>query len=596
MTRALRNAGLVCLASLALHARATAQDAAERALVLDMLDNGAGTQRNDAPEGDARSALVPWWIASGTPRSRAAAREGLELAPGAELSQPIAAFAPLAERLIIRGRVEGHGILRLTDGRGDSIEMDVQGQSFEWSAAEFSSRFGHAPMPRFMLQISAPSNSKGAIFHDLRALVSWPCPEEAALAAELRGMCDGVIRTWLERGSDRDGQRMTAFMTTRFDAVTGQKIDSGASGIHPLFECLLDACAISDRPEWNAALEGFLNDFFELGFHPETALPRDWDGQLDLPQDAKPIEVGRYMAFLIDLSERGPQAFRERALKQVEAMAATILAHGQLPDGSLAVKYVPADASPSLDVPLLRRLDVAAQFARLSKLNGDARLVDAARVALAALEFTHFWAGTWSTIDPDFDDSYGHWGSRAATMLAAFPEDLEFRRFNAQAFAHFAPIWRDALRFGGSMASDQNRCWELLERYARVEPSIREPLDQLMRDSIRAHLKGRQYANGSWGDSTFVGFSPRAALNIGDLTGYPANMLSGLAVACRKGSSLRNDETRALFTAVLRSSETFYRRKYGLLLRREEATGSNVAGADLRFLAAAVEMLEELPP
>ena len=181
-------------------------------------------------------------------------------------------------------------------------------------------------------------------------------------------------------------------------------------------------------------------------------------------------------------------------------------------------------------------------------------------------------------------------------MLTAFPDDKEFRRFNARAFAHFSPIWNDALRFGGSMASDQNRCWELLERYALVEPTIREPLDRLVHDSIRAHFKGRQYSNGSWGDATFVAFSPRASLNIGDLTGYPANMLNGLAVAYRPSSSLHSDETRALFTAVLRSSETFYRRKYGLLLRREESTGVNIAGADLRLFAAAVEMLKQLPP
>jgi len=566
----------------------------ERVLVLDMLDNGAGTQVNDAPDGDARSLLVPWWIESGTPRTARPAADGLELAPGAALSQPIAAFEPYAERMLISGRVEGRGHVRLTDGRGESIELDVRDQAFEWRAPEFRARFGHAPMPRFVLELSAPADSGGAKFHDVRALVAWPCPDELALAAELRGLCDGVIRTWYFRGIDRDGARMTSFMTTRFDAVTGQKIDAGASCIHPLFESLVDACAISDEPDWEALLESFLNDFFELGFHPDTGLPRDWDGELDLPQDAKPIEVGRYMTFLLDLCERGPEPFRERALQQVEKLAATILARGQLPDGSLAVKYVPADGSPSLDVPLIRRLDVAAQCARLSKRNGDERLVDAARVALAALEFTHFWAGTWSTIDPDFDDSYGHWGSRAATMLAAHPEDKEFQRFNAKAFAHFAPIWNDALRFGGSMASDQNRCWELLERYAQVDPAIRAPLDRLVGDSIRAHLKGRQYSNGSWGDSTFVAYSPRATLNIGDLTGYPANMLGGLAVAYRPGSSLRNDATRALFTAVLRSSETFYRRPYGLLLRREESTGMNVAGADLRFFAAAVEMLKQL--
>ncbi|HUR28299.1 MAG TPA: hypothetical protein VM509_08930 [Planctomycetota bacterium] len=592
--RALRRSSALLFASPMLLAAAPQASTPERILVIDMLDNGAGTHVNDAPGGDARQLMVPWWIASGTPRTSPPAADGLELAPGATLSQPLAAFAPYAERVLIRGRVEGRGHVRLSDGRGESLDLDVVDQQFELRADAFQARFGHAPLPRFVLELSAPAASVAAMFHDVRAEVAWPCPDEKALAAELRELCARVIRTWTERASDRDGARATAFMTTRFDAVTGLKIDAGSSPcIHPLFECLVDLCAISDDPEWHAALEHFLDDFFELGFHATTGLPRDWDGPTDLPQDKNPIEVGRYMTFLLDVHERGPKKYRERALAQVEKLAATILAKGQLPDGSLAVKFVPADGTPSLDVPLLRRLDVAAPLARLSRVNGDERLVEAARVALAALEFTHFWAGTWSTMDPDFDDSYGHWGSRAATMLTAFPDDKEFRRFSSKAFAHFAPIWNDALRFGGSMASDQNRCWELLERYADVEPAIRAPLDALVGDSIRAHLKGRQYANGSWGDCTFVAYSPRD-LNIGDLTGYPANMLAGLAVACREGSSLRNDTTRALFTAVLRSSETFYRRDFGLLLRREESTGRNVAGADLRFLAAAVEMLKQL--
>jgi hypothetical protein len=574
---------------------ARAQDGSERVLVLEMLDNGSGSQAVDAPPNDVRARMVPWWLASGAPRTLATGSAGLEVPARTSLSQPIAAFEPLAEQLLIRGRVVGRGRVRLADGTGASVEIDVIDQEFELGAARFAERHGRAPRPRFLLELSAPPDSDGARFDELRAFAAWPCPTEQDLAVQLRGLCDGVVRTWLERARDADGPRSTTFLTRRFDAVTGEKIDASGGAFHPLYESLLELCALTENAAWTGALAAYLDELFELGFHPSTGLPRDWDGQADLPQDAKPIEVGRWLAFLLDVSERGPEPFRERALQQAERMAATILEHGQLADGSLAVKYVPGDGSPCLDVPALRRLDVAAQFARLSKKNGDARLVDAARVALAALEYTHCWGGTWHTIDPAFDDSFGHWGARAVTMLAAFPEDREFRRFSAKGFAHFQPLWRDGLRFGGSMASDQNRCWELLERYAEIDPSVRVPLDELLRDSIRAHLKGRQYANGSWGDSTFVRFSPRASLNIGDLTGYPANLLAGLANAYRKGSSLRTDETRAYFTAVLRSSEAFYRRKFGLLLRREESTGANVAGADLRFLAAAVEMLEQLP-
>ncbi|MEO6711536.1 MAG: hypothetical protein ABI054_06220, partial [Planctomycetota bacterium] len=466
------------LAALAFDSGAAAQGKLEREISLDMLDNGRGREKTDAPEGDARQFMVPWWTASGTPRTIPTGTRGLEIAAGATLAQPIAVFAPFAERLRITGRVEGSAILRLSDGRGQKLELDLRDQAFELSAALFTTRFGQAPMPRFLLELSAPSTSPGARFVELHAVAPWPCPTETALASELLGLCDGVIRTWLARGIDRDGSRSTSFMTTRFDVVTGERVDSGSGGLHPLFESLLDLCVLSNEPAWHTALETYLEDYFSLGFHPVSGLPREWDGLSDLPLDLQPVEVGRAMTFLLDLSERGPLEFRERALRQVEAMAATILERGQLPDGSLAVKYVPADGTPNLDVPPIRRLDVAAPLARLSRKNGDARLIEAARVALAALEFTHFWGGTWAAIDPDFDDSYGHWGNRAATMLAAFPGDSEFRRFNASAFAHFAPLWHDALRFGGVMASDQNRCWELLDRYAQVDPTIRKSLDR----------------------------------------------------------------------------------------------------------------------
>jgi hypothetical protein len=243
---------------------AVAQVASERVIVIDMLDNGSGTQPVDAPANDVRQYIVPWWTASGTKRSTPVEAAGLELAPGASLSQPIAAFAPLAERLLISGVVEGRGLVRLTDGLGQSLELEVSDQQFELSAAEFALRFGSAPQPRFQLELSAPADSSGAVFRDMRALAAWPCPERTVLASELRGLCDGVIRTWLERGSDRDGERATAFVPRRFAVLTGEKIDSGAGCIHPLFAGLLELCAISNEPTWDAALNNYLNDFFEL--------------------------------------------------------------------------------------------------------------------------------------------------------------------------------------------------------------------------------------------------------------------------------------------------------------------------------------------
>ena len=566
----------------------------ERVVIVDLLDNGSGEARVQVPADDERALLVPWWIASGAPRTQPASANGLVLEPGASLWQPIAAFAPLAEGFEISGRVEGQGSVLLEDGRGQFVELQVRDQSFDVSAAQITKKFGQASSPRFTLSISAPRDSSGARFFDLHALVPLPCPDEAALAAELRALCDEVFLHWLERGVDRKGARPTAFLTTRFDAVSGAELGVAASGLHPLYESLLAASAVSDNPAWRAGLEAYLRDFLELGFHPASGMPREWDGELDLPQDSKPVEVARYLAFLIDVSERGPQDFRERARGQARRMAATIQQHGLQPDGSVAVSYNPANGLPAAAPASIRRLDVAAQLARLGKLDGDRRLIDAARDALAELEFTHFWGGTWSSLDPDFDDSWGNWGKCATLMLAAAPEDPSFQRFTSRGFEHFAPLWRDGLRFGGSIAADQTRCWEFLLRHAQIEPRLRAPLDELLRAAVRAHFKGEQYGSGAWGDLSFTQFSPRGNLNVGDFTGYPSNLAWGLACVYRVGSALRDENTRAMFTAVLRSSKQVYRRPFGWLLSKENTRGDNYAGGELRMLLGVTEMLENL--
>ncbi len=567
---------------------------AERVLLVDLLDNGSGLEVVDAPIGDPRALLVPWWIASGTPRSEPCTPGALELKPGAALTQPFAAFGPLAADVVIRGRVAGQGRVRWIDGRGDELSLAVRDQTFEISGAQFIERFQRAPQPRFQLEISAPSESGGASFTELRALVPLPLPAEAQLRAELLELCGEVFKNWLERGVDRDGSRKTMFLTSMFDAVTGERLRVDANGIHPLYEALLDAAAISDNAVWSAALADFLRDFFELTFHPHSAMPRDWDGELDLPQDAKAIEVARYLSFLLDVCERGPTEFRARALGQAERMAETILARGVLSDDAIAVKYVPADGTPSLAAAPIRKMDVAAQLARLGGKNKDGRLVRAAAAALAELEFTHYWGGSWDRIDPDFDDSYGNWGAKATTMLTAHPGHPVFARFTQHGFEHFAPLWMDALRFGGSVAADQTRCWEFLLRYSDVEPSARATLDRTLHAALRAHVKGEQYSSGAWGDVTFASFSPRASLNVGDFTGFPANLVGGLACAYRRGSATRNEETLALFTAVLRNSKATYGRKYGWIITREEAPGQNYAWGDVRMLMGAVEMLKNL--
>jgi hypothetical protein len=514
------------------------------------------------------------------------------------LAQPIAAFASLAGGIAIRGRVRGAGLVVVRDGAGGRAATSVGSSDsrepveFEIRGADLERAFGRPIVPRLTLELRCREGE--ARWSELQALVPLPCPSESALRAEIIDEIDRIVRTWVERGSDDLGQRPTRLFCRGIDPLTGNTIVVAAGGLAPLCEELLRATAVEPRESWIAALEAYLDDYFALCFYPDTGLPRDWDCEQDLPQDAKPIEIARHLAFLLDLAERGPERFRERALAASQKIGATVLEKGVLPDGSIAAKYLPSTGAPQLDVPALRYLDVAAQIARLATVAQDARMLDAARAAVAQVEYTLFWGGSWKTIDPDFDDSFGHWGARCVRMAEFQPGETLLRRFVATGFEHFAPLWSDALAFGGSVAADQARCWVLLLDYARVEPKIAPELAPLVRSALRAHFKGEQYDTGAWGDVTFFDFAPRAGLDVGDFSGYPSNLVWGLARAYARDSGLRSDELRAMYTAVLRSSRTAYRREYGWLRTRGELASNNPPGGDLRVLLGLVEMLVAL--
>jgi hypothetical protein len=271
-----------------------------------------------------------------------------------------------------------------------------------------------------------------------------------------------------------------------------------------------------------------------------------------------------------------------------------VLKQGLLPDGNVAASYFPKDGRLNLDVNRLRRLDVPCQLARLAALTGEQRYLGPAREALAALEFTHHWSGTWDGIDPAFDDDYGHYGARAATIGLTLPEEVLFQRFASEGMAHFLPLWRDAMRFGGNLAADQVRCWRIAADLARIEPKLAPSLSASVADAVHAQVQGEQYGNGAWGDLTVFGFDPKGGDHVGDFQGTPTNLLNGLGAVYGSKLGLRTDVVRGLYTAVLRSSVKEYGRPYGFLLRRTEQRDGNTAQGSLRILLGLTTMLEAL--
>jgi hypothetical protein len=579
----------------------------EATLRINLIDNGSFEENHGAQGADAVR-LIPWWrSARGSNQLRSIDPAGSVLVTKGEdwAEQPVAAYAPLAEKLVVRGRVTDRGRITWIDGSGARVSFEVGGKreladptgpmrEFEIDGKEIARKLGHDPMPRFVLRLDAPDRNAEPYWKDVSCTVELPCPSESELRAEILALLKKIVTPWLERALDDQGPRRTAFVCHYFDAVTGERTASFRGGIHPLYENLNNAILSADVPEWRAAVERFIEDFLTLGLAPETGLPCWYDPSSDKQILDQPMEIALSWSFLIDVAEHGPERFRQRAKKAAIKIGETVLAHGLTPDGNVAASYYPNDGHVNPDVVQLRRLDVLAQLARLSSLTGEKRYTKAAAEALTTFEFTNYWGGAWQGIDPAFDDDYGHYGARAATIALACPEDKLFRNFAIDGFVHFMPLWRDALRFGGNVAADQVRCWIVASDLAIVEPALKPRVRELLSSAVRSHFKGEQYVDGAWGDVTISDFDPHSNLQVGDYPGAPQNLLHGLASVYGCDLDLTRDEVRAMYTAVLRSSVDHYLRPYGFIVDRTDRRGANHALGTLRMLLGLVKMLRKL--
>lgn len=557
-----------------------------------LLDNGDFAQVPSMVQDAQGSVPIPWWrTARGrTQLERESQGLCLRTGPGEWAEQPIAAYAPLIERLRVKGEVRGQGRILLRDGRGEEYSFEYN--TPDWTPLEIQAQATW--MPRLLLRLES-SQGGSAYWRGLRAEVALPCPSEADLAKEVAQCLDRIIAPWLERALDEAGPRRTAFVSQVIDAVDGSTLYAIPGGFHPLWEQLWHAQRAAPHPRWKQATERFLEDYLELGLHPQTGLPRGYDPRADQGLDDKPVEIALPLGFLIDVARLGEGPLAARARAAALRIGETVLANGILPDGGIAASYFPSDARVNTGIVALRSLDVPAQLGRLSQLSGDPRWARAAGEALAHLEFTHAWSGTWDSIDPAFDDEYGHYGARAVVLANHLPEDPFYRRFVLDAFAHFAPLWRDALRLGGNVAADQVRCWVLLSEQRDFEADGAALRDELLADALRSHFKGQQYGDGAWGDVTIYRFNPNANLQVGDYSGAPMNLLHGLA-ALYGQPKFRTAQVRGMYTAVLRSSIQAYERPYGFLMERRQREGANPAAGSLRMMLGLSKWLRAVAP
>jgi hypothetical protein len=527
---------------------------------------------------------------------------GLWLASGAQVAQGASLYAPYAGELSLELRVSGRARVELVDGAGKRFTRDIEAgsgaasdaQTLKIDGAELVAAFGGAPLPRLTLLLSG---ADARIEHvELRAPL--PAPDEAALRVAIVAELDAFFATWSERALDSLGPRPTAFAAIDFDALTGARIATLPKSpvLDAFWEQLLDAWEAEPRPAWSALLERYLADFFELGLHPESGLPRTWNAERDEPIDDGTLEIHRHLRFLLELAERGPNSVRKRALGAALRIGVHVLARGVLPDGSIAAAYRSSDGAPSTDTVPIRRLDVPAQLARLSAKSHDERFGAAARDALFTLEYAHHWPGTWDHIDPGFDDNYGHYGERAVAMAEALPGEPAFRAFALSGYLRYGPLLGQALRYGGNVAADQTRCWRILRQLAELEPGLRDATRILLLEAARNHFQGQQGAGGAWLDLTIQGFDP-VSLPVGDTGGVPQNLLSGLAHVYEREPDPAAGELRAMYAAVWLSTRAQYKAPFGYVtgVRRNEGRGAeNSASATLRLTSGLVAMLRRL--
>ena len=588
----------------ALGALAPEAAAREDVLLMQLLDNPNFSEPlSDEVAGERVE--VPWWRTT-KGAEQLVTRElpdgtkekWLWVSQGVSAEQPLAAYGPTAGGIVITARVSGTGRLVIEDGAGrehvEGFAIPV-GEELELSIGPLSelSAFQEGVRPRLTVRLASTKQST-AYFESVRADVPLPAPSAEELRAEVLALLEQVISLWAERGLDREGPRATGFACNRWDVITGERLQTQRGRAHPLFSLIGDALTVEEREDWRELYDAYLSDWLELCFDDESGLPRTWMPIEDEAFAPASVEMAGVMQLLVEIMEAGREPFATRARARASAIAELVRDRGTLPDGNVAAGYSGEEGVPMLNYIPLRRLGLPAELVRYGELVGDEAYLAIARGALATMEFTHSWPGTWQRIDPGWDDRYGHYGQHAVKMWKAAPRERSFQSFALDGWRFFAPLWRDSLRLGGFIAADQVRCWMILKDIVALEEQERPLVQERLRAAVRSHFKGEQYETGAWGDVTIFQFDPKTNLEIGDLPGVPFNLLVGLATLYGEDLGHTDEELRALFASVMRSSVEHYRRDYGYLVTRTQSASANPCGGSIRLGVALAEMLKGL--
>jgi len=479
---------------------------------------------------------------------------------------------------------------------------------------DYRTYFGGNPLPRLTLYLSAQGDDLSAVYwDDLAATVTLRQEHEADLRQAILDEARWAISNTLTYAIDDVGEPSPYIIKT-LDAVTGEVLNiSQASLLWPVYDLILNYLNYTyDQDYYDAVV--VMADAVVGNIHPDTHLPRNYNGVTDRPVDGY-VHPAPVIHFLLDVYELTDD---EKYLTAASEMGQAILEFSprlgitvsnpiSLPTGYLPNVFHSAtgDPAPISDTYQLhiRWFDSPGALIHIYSVTGNTDFRDAAvDAALSYIDHDtvlQYWGTSytltpfsfqptwydWDMIDPAFDDYFGFGiGGRKGVyaLLDIYERSGEegLLSFLDDSLAYMLSVWNEGLHRGGYTFGDQARGWQSFYDRYRADPVKYAAHRDILLRNARNVFRSTQYRTGAWTDMNFRRWSPKPA---GDYGSCPRNLLTALSWAYAVDG--RDPAWQAMIASVYYQTLAQYKYDYGYILTPEvNPDGPNPGGAEFRFL------------
>ena len=629
-------------------------------IAVDVIDNGGF---EEAVPADVPGAF---WLASSGGRGRVGLATALVTEKRAhggtrslELTSPeqlvyqyVPAYEPLADRAVIRGsvfvasgRAASTATLMVRDSLrrevfyvfgespqvpasdSSSLHIGVTVEGDSWSevsldyGADYRAHFGEAPHPRLTLLLGKGDDGPSSVYwDDIEAIVHFLQLSEAELLDRILEEARWVIDNLHENTIDDIGEP-SPFLIKTLDAITGEILGTKVSGGGgPVYNQMLSFLEVREDAGYRAALIE-VADATLAGLHPETRLPRKYDGETDTWIDGNAIPAPTINFFLRMYELTGEVRYLDAAVELGEA----ILRYGptlrtlvrtpiSIPPDYLPNTYDSATGFPkapeSTYVLHIRWFSAPGALIHLYSETGRTDFRDAGLAAalsyvdhdtilhywnedypLAPFSFEPVWYD-WDKIDPAFDDYFGYGiggrrGPHAILDVYERTEDERLRPFLDDSLSQMGTVWWEGMHRGGYTFADDARSWQAYYDRYEADPATYAAHKELLIRNARNVFRSSQYTNGAWIDARFRLWNPSFP---DDQASGPRNLLGALTWAYLVDD--RNPIWRAMISSVFEEAVATYKSNYGYVGKPNgPVEGANPGGFELRLFG---ELLNHL--